>query len=43
MTLVRMLLILAVFALVGSIGASTVESFGPVPDCHAHPNQPRCN
>jgi hypothetical protein len=43
MTMVRMLLVLTVFALVGSIGAASVDSFGPVPDCHKFPNQPRCN
>jgi hypothetical protein len=43
MKLVRVLLFFGVFVLVGSIGASTIETFGPVPDCQAHPNQPRCN
>ena len=43
MKIIRLLFVLTVFALVGSIGAATIDSLGPVPDCHRFPNQPRCN
>ncbi len=43
MKLGRVLVLLGMFVLVGSIGAATIDSFGPVPDCHKFPNQPRCN
>jgi hypothetical protein len=43
MKLGRLLVLLSLFVMVGGIANATIDSFGPVPDCHKFPNQPRCN
>ncbi|MFL6301038.1 MAG: hypothetical protein ACJ71N_10580 [Terriglobales bacterium] len=43
MRLGRLLILLGLFAFVGEVANTTINSFGPVPKCNVkHPTDPRC-